>query len=243
MSWQVLLIAVAGMLPGEDAPRKAFDVSDPDTYFAKVEVQGSLRTAGRRPGEPITVEIGRIGMKPTRFPLDVTKLKGWTDKELERHNGKLVRVTGILEQRTLPTGKGKPGGQLVLLAETLEFRETDHSRPPPKFPRLVGAQFAKVEIQGELDTGRGRPGEPFWAGAAGVRFAVDISKLKGWTDGNFRTYCNGRTVRITGTLGLRTFNIGPSRPGAADGREEDRITVVAETLGFLEPDFVPPTIP
>jgi hypothetical protein len=242
MSLQVLLIAVAGMLPAQGAPGNVIIKSYQFKDYAKVEIQGSLRSAGRRPGEPVAVEIDRRGMKKTTFPLDLSELKGWTDERLKRYDGRLVRVTGTLVGKT-PLAKGESDGQFKVLAETLELRQTDHALVPGKTARLADAQFAKVEIQAELVTQEIRGTAPFWLGAAGIRFALDSSKLKGWTEQKLRTYCNGRDVRITGTLETRHFKVYPSRPKAGDGIDEDRITVVAETIKFLEPYFVAPKGP
>jgi hypothetical protein len=123
MSVQVLLIAAVGLLPGAPPPKD--DAAKPPKvwpYYARVEIQGVLNTGAGALREPLTIEIP-TRPRGTRFPLKVSELKDWTEKNLEKYNGRIVRVTGTLELLPVTTGSGVTEDRLTIVAKTLEFRE------------------------------------------------------------------------------------------------------------------------
>jgi hypothetical protein len=128
------MTALAGLLVAADAPTK----DDPtkrakDTLrYAKVEVQGVL-TSVHEDWEPMYIDISAPSERAVKIPLMVAGLKGWTERKLLGANGRVVRLTGTLERRTVGVRPGVTEERLVIVANTLEVVAEDIP-PLPKEP-------------------------------------------------------------------------------------------------------------
>lgn len=124
-----LTLVAVGRCLGEDKPKdgeKNPQKEAPYSYYAKVEVQGALTTPFR-PNELFSIFIRR-DPKATAIPLKVSNLKGWTKErleQLEKCNGRDVRVTGTLELVPVELKPGVTEYHLAIVAETLQFLEKD----------------------------------------------------------------------------------------------------------------------
>jgi hypothetical protein len=129
MNVQAILILVAGIVPGQNVPDGVQPKDWP--YYAKVDLLGRLHSSRER-WESMNIQIPTVP-KSTRLYLDISQLKGWTDKELhQKADLKDVRVTGTLELKPVMVRPGVSEDHIVLVATTLEVVE--NAPPKPKKP-------------------------------------------------------------------------------------------------------------
>lgn len=131
MFLQLLFVAgltVSALTPRQqDGKKPAVDIP----HFAKVEAQGDIVTV-HADWEPMYLDIAQPGKPAEKLPLDLSKLKGWSDEKLLKANGRIVRITGTLKMMPVEFRRGKKEQLFVLVAQTLEIIERDDN--PPKDP-------------------------------------------------------------------------------------------------------------
>jgi hypothetical protein len=125
MRMRFLLVMLTGLLLGANPPPKLQDF-----YYARVQLQGGWEGA-TQPDLPgilqAKLDLNQPGL--TRFPVDVSKLKGWTYDEIRRATGKYVRITGTLEMRRVKTSDVTSEERVVIIAKTFEVVDPFKEKP------------------------------------------------------------------------------------------------------------------
>jgi len=148
MKWHLLLVVVAALLLGADAPKQGADkpaatnlppsnfrnvifrdIRDAPPRFAKVEFQGFLEPLPS-PQERRWIWFDK-GPKHIAFPLDVSNLKDWTGAKYRESLGKVVRVMGTLDIQAVGTGRpGLTEDRVVIVVQEMKIMEKENQDPP-----------------------------------------------------------------------------------------------------------------
>jgi hypothetical protein len=129
LSGAARLALLAALLFGPNALNAQEAKPEDSPFYARVEVYGIYQIPDL-PGGPMHV-IVPARPKHRAYPLDVSKLKGWTDKKWMKLNGEEVHVTGTLEYQVVLVRRGVKEERLVIVVDRLQVADQD-------FPKRTG---------------------------------------------------------------------------------------------------------